>query len=67
MEPFLQLILAAVLGGLVGMEREHKGKEASPRTYAVISLGVALFAVIGFTNAETSDPARGCAGSGFGH
>lgn len=64
MEIFLQLILAALLGGLVGLEREYKKKEAGLRTYALVSLGAALFTIIGFnlpliTNqAVTLDPIR---------
>ena len=58
LEHFLQLILAAVLGGLVGMEREHKRKEAGLRTYAMISLGSALFAIVAFANTDSGDPIR---------
>jgi len=36
------------LGGLVGLEREYKRKEAGLRTYALVSLGAALFTIIGF-------------------
>lgn len=45
---FLQLLLAAVLGGLMGLEREYKRREAGLRTYALVSLGSALFTIIGF-------------------
>lgn len=41
-----QLILAAILGGLVGLEREYKKKEAGLRTYALVSLSTALFTII---------------------
>lgn len=44
----LQLILAAILGGIVGIEREYKKKEAGLRTYALVSLGSALFTIIAF-------------------
>lgn len=46
-ELFLQLLLAVVLGGLVGIERELKGKEAGMRTYALVALGSALFTIVG--------------------
>lgn len=42
----LQLITAAFLGGFVGLEREYKRKEAGLRTYALVSLGSALFTLI---------------------
>lgn len=48
MEIFLQLILAAFLGGLVGLEREYKKKVAGLRTYTLVSLGAAFFTIIAF-------------------
>jgi len=42
----LRLILAMVLGGLLGIERTVAGKMAGLRTYALVSLGSALFVVI---------------------
>ncbi len=43
----LQLLLALVLGGLVGLEREYKRKSAGLKTFALVSLGSALFTIIG--------------------
>lgn len=43
---FLQLILAALLGGLLGLERDYVGKPVGLRTYALVSLGAALFTII---------------------
>jgi len=54
-QPFLQILLAAFLGGLVGMEREHKRREAGLRTFSLVSLGACLFTVIAIylsSNAE---------------
>ena len=48
MEIFLQLILAAFLGGVVGLEREYKKKVAGLRTYTLVSLGAAFFTIIAF-------------------
>ena len=42
-----QLLLALVLGGLVGLEREFRRKEAGLKTYALVSLGSALFTIVG--------------------
>jgi putative Mg2+ transporter-C (MgtC) family protein len=39
----LRLAAAAVLGGLVGAEREWVGKAAGLRTHMLVSLGAALF------------------------
>ena len=43
---FLQLILAMVLGMLLGTERAIAGKTVGMRTYALVSLGACLFIVI---------------------
>lgn len=45
---FFQLFLAAALGGMIGLEREYKRKEAGIRTFALVCLGATLFTVIGF-------------------
>lgn len=59
MQMFLRLLVAVVLGALVGYERERAGKPAGVRTHGMVSLGAALFAVVslhGFGN--VGDPAR---------
>jgi len=48
METFGQLILAVLLGGLVGLEREYNRKEAGLRTFALVSLGAAFFTIIAY-------------------
>src|SRR3990167_5786326 len=45
-EIILRLTVAVVLGLLVGAERSRVGKRAGMRTYALVSLGAALFIVI---------------------
>lgn len=42
----LRLVLASVLGGLLGYEREYKGKAAGLRTYMLVSVGAALFVLV---------------------
>lgn len=42
----LQLILALVLGGLVGLEREFLRKEAGLRTFILVCLGATLFTLV---------------------
>src|SRR3712207_4556405 len=42
----LRLAVAAVLGGLVGLERERLEWAAGMRTHALVSLGSALFMVV---------------------
>lgn len=42
----LQLLIAVVLGGVIGLEREYKRKEAGLQTYALVTLGACLFTII---------------------
>ena len=42
----LRLLLAALLGGVLGYEREYKGKAAGLRTHMLVSLGAALFILV---------------------
>ena len=42
----VRLLLAAILGGLLGFEREQKGKSAGLRTHMLVALGAALFVLI---------------------
>ena len=44
---FLQVLLAAFLGALIGLEREHKRKEAGLKTFSLVSLGACFFTIIG--------------------
>ncbi len=43
----LRLVLAALLGGLLGYERESQGKAAGVRTHMLVSTGSALFVLGG--------------------
>jgi putative Mg2+ transporter-C (MgtC) family protein len=55
-----RLLLAAVLGGLIGVEREWRNKEAGLRTNILIALGSAVFTLmsIELTDARTGDTSR---------
>jgi putative Mg2+ transporter-C (MgtC) family protein len=46
-ELLLRLALAAVLGGLIGVERELREREAGLRTHLLVALGSALFTIVG--------------------
>ena len=39
----VRLLMAAVLGAVLGFERESKGKSAGVRTHMLVSMGAALF------------------------
>ena len=45
-EIFRQLLLALLLGALIGTERHLAGKEAGMRTFALVSLGSAIFSIV---------------------
>jgi putative Mg2+ transporter-C (MgtC) family protein len=47
LEVIVRLIVAAVLGASMGLERSLSGKHAGMRTYALVSLGSCLFTVAG--------------------
>jgi putative Mg2+ transporter-C (MgtC) family protein len=42
----VRLVLAAILGGVLGYEREKRGKQAGMRTHMMIAVGAALFALV---------------------
>lgn len=58
----IRVVLAALAGALVGLEREFHGRAAGMRTHMMVALGAALAAMIGlFTVKElgfSSDPLR---------
>lgn len=66
----LRLTLAALLGGLLGIEREKKGKAAGVRTHMLVAMGAALFVLVsqqeGMDSADLSRVVQGViAGVGF--
>ena len=42
----IRLLLALVLGGAIGVEREYRAKEAGFRTHFLVALGSALFCLV---------------------
>lgn len=52
--------LAAVLGMVVGFEREHRRKPAGLRTYTLVAIGAALFTILSSASVfgTSFDPAR---------
>lgn len=51
--PLLQLIAAAGLGMLLGMERSLAGKTAGMRTYGLVSMGACLFVIVSIAVSES--------------
>lgn len=66
----VRLMVAALLGGLLGLERERRGKAAGIRTHMLVCMGAALFIFIpqqaGISDSEMSRVIQGViAGIGF--
>ena len=45
-EVIVRVVLAAVLGGAIGLERELRDREAGLRTHLLVSVGAALFTMV---------------------
>jgi putative Mg2+ transporter-C (MgtC) family protein len=58
----LRILLAAVLGGIIGYERRRADKPVGLRTLVLISTGAALFTVASVYAFGDGDPARVAAG-----
>ena len=55
----IRLVIAVLLGSLVGYERERQGKPAGLRTHAMVALGAALFTVVSLYGfGPTADTSR---------
>lgn len=55
----IRLVIAAVIGGFIGFERQRAGKPAGFRTHIMVGLGAALFTIVstyGFSG--PADPSR---------
>mgnify|MGYP003675046890 CR=1 FL=1 len=53
-----QIFIAFLLGALIGLEREKHGNAAGIRTYAAVTLGAALFTLIGIYSADVTAAGR---------
>jgi len=51
-------IVAALLGALIGWEREQHGREAGIRTYAAVSVGACVFGLVSSHVEGAADPTR---------
>lgn len=59
-EILLRSVVAMLLGGAIGIEREYRSKEAGFRTHFLVALGSALFCIVsqyGF-NIDLKDSSR---------
>jgi putative Mg2+ transporter-C (MgtC) family protein len=58
LEPILRLVVAFVLSGIVGLEREVSLKPAGLRTHLLVGLGSSLLTILSTDAFPGSDPAR---------
>jgi putative Mg2+ transporter-C (MgtC) family protein len=57
-ELILRIFVAALLGGLIGLEREYRAKEVGFRTHFLVAHGSALFMIVsayGFNELQMND------------
>jgi putative Mg2+ transporter-C (MgtC) family protein len=54
----LQIIIAMLLGGCIGFERERDGKVAGIRTYATVCMGACIFTLVGVNLMDTEGSSR---------
>lgn len=58
-EDFIKIILAVIIGGIIGAERERHNKAAGLRTMILICIGSTLFTIFSFKiTADKYDPSR---------
>lgn len=60
-DTILRLVLAATYGGLLGVEREQRNKDAGLRTHVLVALGAGAFGLVSvgsFGSSELADAPR---------
>lgn len=58
-EVTIRLLMAMVVGGLIGFDRERQDKPAGLRTHMLVSLGAATFTLLGFEVGAHLSPRTG--------
>lgn len=53
-----RIILAVIMGGLIGIEREYSNRPAGLRTHILVSVGSALIMLVSMYGFNYGDPAR---------
>ena len=61
-EWLIRLVVATVLSGLVGWQREATHKSAGLRTHVLVGMGAAIFTVVGIEGFEGHDESRVASG-----
>jgi putative Mg2+ transporter-C (MgtC) family protein len=60
----IRLLMAAVLGGMIGFERQVNTAEAGLRTHILVAVAAALFTILTFEIYHTIDVGGGAGGDG---
>ncbi|MCS7283079.1 MAG: MgtC/SapB family protein [Anaerolineae bacterium] len=58
MEEILKLLLAMLVGGIIGVEREYRDKSAGFRTILLITVGSTLFTILSLDIGVETNPTR---------
>ena len=61
LEHIIKIVLAVILGSVIGVQRKSEGKPAGLRTYAIVCLGATLISIIS-SEYFAGDPTRIAAG-----
>lgn len=57
-EPLARLVCAMLAGGLIGVERQSRGREAGFRTNILVCLGSAIVMIVSTMVSQVAEPAR---------
>lgn len=57
-DDFIKILASTVVGTLIGLEREYRGKSAGVRTFALISVGSTIFTILSEKMGVSSSPDR---------
>ncbi len=57
-EIVLRLVISAIIGGIIGAEREMNNRPAGLRTHILVTLGSTLIMLVSIDGFTTADPAR---------
>jgi putative Mg2+ transporter-C (MgtC) family protein len=57
-EAIIKIIIAAILGGLIGLQRELDQEAAGLRTHMLVCIGATLFTIVSLYSSYVGDPTR---------
>jgi putative Mg2+ transporter-C (MgtC) family protein len=57
-DDFIKILASTVVGTLIGLEREYRGKSAGLRTFALISVGSTIFTILSEKMGVSTSPDR---------